>query len=325
MGPGTALQLRGASRVAGGGTERQAVGSCPHLVNQVFARLPSPSPCLPLLSPVLYRILPPPRSEQYVPIDEAHPLKAVSPYGATKLMIEDILRDVSASDPEWRIILLRYFNPVGAHPSGGCRVLGVGRVQGGHGWGGGVGWGARERMAVNSVGWRSLGALVGQACIGPCEPASQPASPSHHQQRPLCPCPLPFPHPPLPAGRIGEHQVMLNNLMPWVQAVALGHRPVLQVYGTDYDTRDGTCVRDYIHVMDLGEGHVAAVKKVLATPDIRCVPYNLGTGTGTTVLEMVHAFEKASGLKVNCNLTDRRPGDAQAVWAATETAEKELG
>ena len=118
---------------------------------------------------------------------------------------------------------------------------------------------------------------------------------------------------------------MLNNLMPWVQAVALGHRPVLQVYGTDYDTRDGTCVRDYIHVMDLGEGHVAAVKKVLATPDIRCVPYNLGTGTGTTVLEMVHAFEEASGLKVNCNLTDRRPGDAQAVWAATETAETELG
>ncbi|KAI3436791.1 hypothetical protein D9Q98_006202 [Chlorella vulgaris] len=179
---------------------------------------------------------------QYVPIDEAHPLKAVSPYGNTKLIIEDILRDVSASDPEWRIILLRYFNPVGAHPS----------------------------------------------------------------------------------GKIGEHQVMLNNLMPWVQAVALGHRPVLNVYGTDYDTRDGTCVRDYIHVTDLGEGHVSAVKKVLQTPDIRCVPYNLGTGTGTTVLEMVHAFEEASGLKVNVNLTDRRPGDAEAVWAATDTAEREL-
>ncbi|PSC71614.1 UDP-glucose 4-epimerase [Micractinium conductrix] len=180
---------------------------------------------------------------QYVPIDEAHPLKAVSPYGNTKLIIEDIFRDLSASDPEWRIILLRYFNPVGAHPS----------------------------------------------------------------------------------GKIGEHQVMLNNLMPWVQAVALGHRPVLAVYGTDYDTRDGTCVRDYIHVMDLGEGHVAAVKKVLTDTTLRCVPYNLGTGTGTTVLEMVHAFEEASGLKVNLNLTDRRPGDAQAVWAATETAEKELG
>ncbi|KAL4424969.1 hypothetical protein ABPG77_002854 [Micractinium sp. CCAP 211/92] len=180
---------------------------------------------------------------QYVPIDEAHPLKAVSPYGNTKLIIEDILRDVSASDPAWRVVLLRYFNPVGAHPS----------------------------------------------------------------------------------GKIGEHQVMLNNLMPWVQAVALGHRPVLNVYGTDYDTRDGTCVRDYIHVMDLGEGHVAAVKKVLEDKSLRCVPYNLGTGTGTTVLEMVHAFEKASGLKVNLNLTGRRPGDAKAVWAATETAEKELG
>eukprot|EP00889_Picochlorum_renovo_P008698 jgi/Picre1/35728/NNA_003188.t1 len=160
---------------------------------------------------------------QYVPIDEKHPLKAVSPYGRTKLIIEDIFRDLAASDPEWNIILLRYFNPVGAHPS----------------------------------------------------------------------------------GKIGEHQVMLNNLMPWVQAVALGHRPVLNVYGTDYPTRDGTCL----------EG----------SKNLGCVPYNLGTGTGTTVLEMVHAFEAASGLKVPLNLTDRRPGDAEAVWAATETAEKELG
>ena len=180
---------------------------------------------------------------QYVPIDESHPLKAVSPYGRTKLIIEDIFRDVAASDPQWRIILLRYFNPVGAHPS----------------------------------------------------------------------------------GRIGEHQVMLNNLMPWVQAVALKHRPVLHVYGTDYPTRDGTCVRDYIHVMDLAEGHVAAVEKLEKTPGIGCIAYNLGTGTGTTVLEMVHAFEAASGLEVPLNLTDRRPGDAEAVWAATETAEKELG
>jgi UDP-glucose 4-epimerase len=180
---------------------------------------------------------------QYNPLDEAHPLKAVSPYGRTKLIIEDIFRDLAASDPEWRIILLRYFNPVSAHPS----------------------------------------------------------------------------------GRIGEHQVMLNNLMPWVQAVALGHRPVLAVYGTDYPTKDGTCVRDYIHVMDLAEGHVAAIDKLAKTPDIGCVPYNLGTGTGTTVLEMVNAFEAASGLKVPLKLTARRPGDAEAVWAATETAEKELG
>jgi len=179
----------------------------------------------------------------YVPLDEKHPLKAVSPYGRTKLIIEDIFRDLAASDPGWNIILLRYFNPVGAHPS----------------------------------------------------------------------------------GKIGEHQVMLNNLMPWVEAVALGKRPVLQVYGTDYPTRDGTCVRDYIHVMDLAEGHMAALKKLEKEPNLGCVPYNLGTGHGTTVLEMVHAFEKASGLEVKMNLTDRRPGDAEAVWAATETAERELG
>ncbi|GAB4820615.1 hypothetical protein N2152v2_007661 [Parachlorella kessleri] len=180
---------------------------------------------------------------EYVPIDEKHRRQAVSPYGRTKLMIEEIFEDLAKSDKSWRVVLLRYFNPVGAHPS----------------------------------------------------------------------------------GRIGEHQVMLNNLMPWVQAVALGHQKVLNVYGSDYDTRDGTCVRDYIHVMDLAEGHVAALRKLEATPELGCVPYNLGTGTGTTVLEMVHAFEAASGLKVNTNITDRRPGDAQAVWAATETAERELG
>ena len=180
---------------------------------------------------------------QYVPIDEAHPLAAVSPYGRTKLIIEDIFRDLAASDPAWRIVLLRYFNPVGAHAS----------------------------------------------------------------------------------GRIGEHQVMLNNLMPWVQAVALKQRPTLAVYGTDYPTRDGTCVRDYIHVLDLAEGHVAALRKLAATEKLGCVAYNLGTGTGTTVLEMVHAFEAASGLAVPLALAARRPGDAEAVWAATETAEKELG
>ena len=118
---------------------------------------------------------------------------------------------------------------------------------------------------------------------------------------------------------------MLNNLMPWVQAVALKQRDVLAVYGTDYPTRDGTCVRDYIHVQDLAEGHVAALRKLEASPGMGCMPYNLGTGRGTTVLEMVHAFEAASGLKVPLNLTARRPGDAEAVWAATDTAEKELG
>lgn len=118
---------------------------------------------------------------------------------------------------------------------------------------------------------------------------------------------------------------MLNNLMPWVQAVALGHRPELSVYGTDYATADGTCVRDYIHVMDLARGHVAAVDKLEASPGLGAVAYNLGTGKGTTVLEMVHAFEAASGLPVKTKLVGRRPGDAEAVWAATDTAERELG
>ncbi|KAK9905085.1 hypothetical protein WJX75_009459 [Coccomyxa subellipsoidea] len=179
-----------------------------------------------------------------VPINEEHPLKAVSPYGRTKLIIEDIFRDVAAAEPEWRTILLRYFNPVGAHPS----------------------------------------------------------------------------------GKIGEHPVGIpNNLMPYVQQVALGQRPALSVFGSDYPTRDGTCVRDYIHVMDLAEGHVAALDKLFRTPDIGCVPINLGTGMGTTVLEMVKAFEEASGKKVEYKLVDRRRGDSVAVWAATETAERELG
>ncbi|BDA49464.1 Bifunctional UDP-glucose 4-epimerase and UDP-xylose 4-epimerase [Coccomyxa sp. Obi] len=179
-----------------------------------------------------------------VPIDEEHPLKALSPYGRTKLIIEDMFRDVAAAEREWRTILLRYFNPVGAHPS----------------------------------------------------------------------------------GKIGEHPVGIpNNLMPYVQQVALGQREALSVFGSDYPTRDGTCIRDYIHVMDLAEGHVAALDKLFRSPDIGCVPINLGTGTGTTVLEMVKAFEEASGKKVAYKLVDRRAGDSVAVWAATETAERELG
>lgn len=183
---------------------------------------------------------------EYTPIDEKHPLRTASPYGRSKLIIEDMFRDLAASPEgkEWRIILLRYFNPVGAHPS----------------------------------------------------------------------------------GKIGEHPIGIpNNLMPYIQQVALGQRPYLNVYGSDYNTRDGTAIRDYIHVMDLAEGHVAAVQKLMNTPNLGCVPYNLGTGTGSTVLEMVKAFEKASGKKVNYELVPRRPGDTEAVWASTDTAEKELG
>ncbi|EFJ41424.1 hypothetical protein VOLCADRAFT_77596 [Volvox carteri f. nagariensis] len=179
-----------------------------------------------------------------VPITEEAPLKAISPYGRTKLFQEDMFRDIAVGDKEWRILLLRYFNPIGAHPS----------------------------------------------------------------------------------GDLGEHPVGIpNNLMPYIQQVALGQREFLRVFGSDYPTPDGTAIRDYIHVMDLAEGHVSAVVKVLATPDLGCTPINLGTGKGSSVLEMVRAFEAASDKKVEYKLMDRRPGDSVAVWAATETAEKELG
>lgn len=143
---------------------------------------------------------------EYVPLDEKHRLQAVSPYGRTKLMIEDMFRDIAAADSEWRIVLLRYFNPVGAHHTG----------------------------------------LIGE-----------------------------------------EQKGIPNNLMPYVQQVIQGRRPFLSVFGSDYNTRDGTCIRDYVHVVDLAEGHVAAMKKLWSTPDIGCKAFNLGTGVGTTVLELV--------------------------------------
>lgn len=177
-----------------------------------------------------------------VPCTEEFPLEATNPYGRTKLFIEEICRDIHCSDSEWKIILLRYFNPVGAHPS----------------------------------------------------------------------------------GKIGEDpRGIPNNLMPFVQQVAVGRRPALTVYGTDYSTKDGTGVRDYIHVVDLADGHIAAVRK-LEDPKIGCEVYNLGTGKGTSVLEMVAAFEKASGKKIPLVLAGRRPGDAAIVYASTEKAEREL-
>eukprot|EP00850_Spirogloea_muscicola_P011962 SM000076S21783 [mRNA] locus=s76:227833:230451:+ [translate_table: standard] len=179
-----------------------------------------------------------------VPCTEDFPLQAVNPYGRTKLFIEHILQDVHAADPTWRIALLRYFNPVGAHPSG----------------------------------------LLGEDPVG-----------------------------------------IPNNLMPFVQQVAVGRRAELTVYGSDYPTRDGTGVRDYIHVMDLADGHTAALSKLLSTPDIACVVYNLGTGSGTTVLEMVSAFEKASGQRIPLRIAARRPGDAVEVYASTMKAEQKLG
>ncbi|WOK95179.1 hypothetical protein Cni_G03886 [Canna indica] len=179
-----------------------------------------------------------------IPCVEDFKLRAMNPYGRTKLFLEEIARDVQRADPEWRIILLRYFNPVGAHES----------------------------------------------------------------------------------GQIGEDPIGIpNNLMPYIQQVAVGRLPELNVYGYDYPTKDGSAIRDYIHVMDLADGHIAAVQKLFAAENIGCTAYNLGTGRGTSVLEMVAAFEKASGKKIPMKLCPRRPGDATAVFASTEKAKKELG
>ncbi|CAL0332018.1 unnamed protein product [Lupinus luteus] len=177
-----------------------------------------------------------------VPCTEEFPLSAANPYGRTKLIIEEICRDVYNAEQDWKIILLRYFNPVGAHPSG----------------------------------------YIGE------DPRGIP-----------------------------------NNLMPFVQQVAVGRRPALTVFGNDYNTVDGTGVRDYIHVVDLADGHIAALLK-LDESNIGCEVYNLGTGKGTSVLEMVRAFEQASGKKIPLLMAGRRPGDAETVYASTEKAEREL-
>lgn len=177
-----------------------------------------------------------------VPIREDFPRSATNPYGASKLMIEDILADLAKSDPEWRIARLRYFNPVGAHESG----------------------------------------LIGE----------------------------------LPSG-------VPNNLMPYVAQVACGQRARLSVFGCDYPTLDGTGVRDYIHVVDLAEGHVAALDYLVCEGGLLTV--NLGTGCGYSVLDMVRAFEKASGRPVPYDLVARRPGDVAACYADPEMAKTLLG
>jgi UDP-glucose 4-epimerase len=178
-----------------------------------------------------------------VPVLEDFPLSATNPYGRTKLFIEEILRDLSVSDPKWRIVLLRYFNPVGAHPSG----------------------------------------LIGE------DPKGIP-----------------------------------NNLMPYVQQVAVGRRKELSVFGSDYKTRDGTGVRDYIHVVDLAEGHIAALKKLMSPDEVKCKVYNLGTGTGTTVLEIVKAFSEACGKEIPVKMAERRAGDVAELYCSPKLAKDEL-
>lgn len=167
-----------------------------------------------------------------VPIDESFPLQATNPYGRSKLIIEDMLRDIGLADAQWQVALLRYFNPVGAHASG----------------------------------------LIGE-----------------------------------------DPQGIPNNLMPFVAQVAVGRRAELSVFGSDYPTPDGTGVRDYIHVVDLALGHLAALAALDKQSGV--FPVNLGTGRGYSVLEVVAAFEKASGKKVAYRLVDRRPGDVAACYA----------
>ncbi len=177
-----------------------------------------------------------------VPITEDFPLSATNPYGRTKLMIEDILRDLHLSDTDWNVALLRYFNPVGAHHS----------------------------------------------------------------------------------GRIGEDPNGIpNNLLPFVAQVAIGKLPVLSVFGDDYPTHDGTGVRDYIHVVDLSLGHLKALEKLTSNPG--AVTYNLGTGHGYSVLEMVSAFKKASGKEIPYQIVERRPGDIASCYADPSFAKDELG
>jgi len=177
-----------------------------------------------------------------VPIKEDFPLKPVNPYGRTKFMIEEILKDVYEADNTWGISLLRYFNPVGAHSS----------------------------------------------------------------------------------GRIGEDPNGIpNNLMPYITQVAVGKREKLNVFGGDYPTPDGTGVRDYIHVVDLAKGHLLALEKVIRERGVSV--YNLGTGRGYSVLEVVKAFAKVNGIKIPYVITDRRPGDIAVCYADTEKAYRELG
>lgn len=176
------------------------------------------------------------------PIPEDAPRRPANPYGRSKLMVEEALGDLQRSDPRWRISLLRYFNPVGAHESG----------------------------------------LIGE----------------HPQGRP-------------------------NNLMPFVCQVAVGLRDKLAVHGGDYPTPDGTGVRDYVHVMDLAEGHVAALRHAERQPGLAAL--NLGTGQGASVLEVVKAFERASGRRIACEIGPRRPGDVPAYWGDPALAEATLG
>ncbi|MDP4086639.1 MAG: UDP-glucose 4-epimerase GalE [Bacillota bacterium] len=177
-----------------------------------------------------------------VPIDESFPLSATNPYGRTKLMIEEILRDLNVSDPSWRIAILRYFNPIGAHES----------------------------------------------------------------------------------GRIGENPSGIpNNLMPYISQVAIGKRDKVSVFGNDYETKDGTGVRDFIHVVDLVKGHLKALEYINKNEGVET--FNLGTGTGYSVLDLINTFKSVNSQEIPYQIVERRPGDIGVCYANPEKAEKLLG
>lgn len=177
-----------------------------------------------------------------IPITEEAPLSATNPYGRTKLILEEILRDLYSADNSWNIALLRYFNPVGAHES----------------------------------------------------------------------------------GTIGEDPYGIpNNLMPFITKIAIGELKELSVFGDDYNTSDGTGVRDYIHVVDLAKGHLKALEKLKTNPGL--VTYNLGTGKGYSVLDIVRAFSEASGREIPYKITARRPGDVAIYYSDPSKANEELG
>ena len=180
---------------------------------------------------------------QFVPISEIHPIgNATNPYGQTKIDIERILSDLYTSDNNWNIVLLRYFNPIGAHKS----------------------------------------------------------------------------------GKIGESPFGIpNNLMPYITQVAIGKREYLSVFGNDYNTKDGTCIRDYIHVVDLAKGHVAALKDIIQNNGLNI--YNLGTGNGYSVLDVIKTFEKASGITISYKFAPKREGDVEANYANSSKAQQKLG
>ncbi|NWZ53607.1 GALE epimerase, partial [Haliaeetus albicilla] len=180
---------------------------------------------------------------KYLPLDENHPVGGcTNPYGKSKYFIEEMIRDLCKAERDWNAVLLRYFNPIGAHESG----------------------------------------MIGE-----------------------------------------DPQGIPNNLMPYVAQVAVGRREFLSVFGNDYKTDDGTGVRDYIHVVDLAKGHIAALKKL--KENCGCKIYNLGTGTGYSVLQMVQAMEKASGREIKYKITGRREGDVASCYANPALAERELG